>query len=141
MPPEGRPAVIKKRKDWGPAIRQSNRINPRLDYSQVQKKGLRSKDNQDGFVARLTRTITGTHQYASLLSSVDEAINGVDGDEWQKSLDTEIENHRYQRTFKRPCKPPLGIKIVKTRWVLAYKKGPIGEIVKRKARQITKRFS
>ena len=35
MPSEGRPAVTKKRKDWGPAIRQSNRTNPRLDYSQV----------------------------------------------------------------------------------------------------------
>ena len=33
VPPEGRPAVTKKRKDWGPAIRQSNRTNPRLNYS------------------------------------------------------------------------------------------------------------
>ena len=139
--PEGQPKVTRKKKDWGPATRQSTRTNPRLNYSKIHKDGIGTGNNQDGFVARLTRAITDTHQYAPLPSTVDEALSGGDADEWQKSLDSEMENHYHQRTFERPCKPPPGTKIVKTRWVLAYKKGPMGEITKRKARWVAKGFS
>jgi len=119
--------------------RRSNRDKTRIDYSQINKKGIKSTDNPDGFRAMLTRVVAGSKDRPCPIS-MDEALRGPDSDKWLAAAEEELANHTTQQTWQAPCNPPPKAHILPGRWVLSYKFGPIGEINRYKARWVVKGF-
>ena len=118
--------------------RRSARDTKKIDYGQTHKRGLKSKDNPDGFRALFTRLIQDKEK--EVPSSMNEALRGPDSEHWRKAAEEEMANHQLQSTWNEPCVPPPNAHVLSGRWVLSYKFGPMGEIVKYKARWVVKGF-
>ena len=118
--------------------RRSRRNQPKIDYSQSNKKGMHSRDNPDGFKARITRISENASEAIPL--TMKEALNGASSMKWKAGALEELANHDKQSTWNKPCTPPPGTHVISGRWVLAYKFGPMGEIIRWKARWVAKGF-
>ena len=65
---------------------------------------------------------------------------GPEGPQWRQAVLDELANHAKQKTWNAPSKPPPNAHVLPGRWVLAYKFGPMGEIIKYKAEWVVKAF-
>jgi len=119
--------------------RRSIRNKPRIDYNKTNRKGMQSKDNPDGFRAMLTRVVDSNKERPCPIS-MEEALYGPDSDKWLAAAEQEMANHSIQNTWNTPCTPPPKAHVLPGRWVLAYKYGLMGEIIRYKARWVVKGF-
>ncbi len=78
--------------------RRSARDKPRIDYSQTNKRGIKTTDNPDGFRAMLTRVVDGTKE-RPCPTSIDEALRGPDSEQWLAAAEEELANHKKQITW------------------------------------------
>ena len=70
----------------------------------------------------------------------DEAISGIEGHQWKKAMDEEMENLRIMGTWEKGNLPEER-KTVGCRWVFLRKRDENGEITKYKARLVAQGFS
>ena len=70
----------------------------------------------------------------------DEAISGIEGHQWKKAMDEEMENLRIMGTWVKENLPEER-KVVGCRWVFLRKRDENGEITKYKARLVAQGFS
>ena len=72
--------------------------------------------------------------------TVQEALEGLHGEKWQKAMDSEMQSLRENGVYEIVDRP-AGKKVVKSKWVLRVKTNEKGEIEKYKARVVAKGFS
>ena len=70
----------------------------------------------------------------------DEAISGIEADQWKQAMDEEMENLKVMGTWIKE-ELPLGRKVVGCRWVYVRKRDEHGAIIKHKARLVAQGFS
>lgn len=73
-------------------------------------------------------------------STFKEALSAIDSDEWQKSIDDELDAHRKNTTWDLVPRKP-GTKEISAKWVFKRKLAPDGSIERYKARLVARGFS
>ena len=74
-----------------------------------------------------------------LPKNFDEAISGIEADQWKQAMDEEMENLRVMGTWIKK-ELPLGRKVVGCRWVYVRKRDKHGAIIKHKAWLVAQGF-
>ena len=113
---------------------------PRRSTRQVERQDYRAIAQGKGFMAKALK-LQVHNRNIPVPKDAFEALHGPDQALWKEAMEREMDNHRHQRSWDHPSKPPAGTRVLGGRWVFAYKLHPIfGEIIKRKARWVAKGY-